>query len=138
MSLESPSTFDCCDDIPEATIGPEWRVLVSQQAHTLAAMLSRVQTTVAVVHHSTDTHSSNASRLQTLAEDAERLLAAQAQQHITLERELASLRAIVTALHPTLAALTQRVYRRERVIEVLHASLAAIRQSLAPFMSKAR
>ena len=107
MSLGSPSIFGFCDDRPEATIGPEWRVLVSQQAHTLAAILYRVQTTVAVVYHSPEAHRSNASRLQTLA--------AQAQQHLSLERALVPLRVLVTNLTsvPSEAALrTQRPLQR--------------------------
>ena len=92
---------------------------------------SRVQTTVAVVHHSTDTHSSNASRLQTLAEDAERLLAAPAHQHVSLERELGQLRGVVTDLSQAPAELTQRVQQVEHVVEVRHANLAVVRRMLA-------
>ena len=55
----------------------------------------------------------------------------QVQQHISLEHELVQLRALVTNMHQAPAALTQRMQRLERVIEVLHASLAAARQSLA-------
>jgi ABC-type transporter Mla maintaining outer membrane lipid asymmetry ATPase subunit MlaF len=131
MSLGSPNTFDFCDDRPDATLDPAWRALIRQQGRTLAAMLSRVQTTVAVVHHSTDTHSSTASRLQTLAEDAERLLAAQAHQHVNLERELGQLRALVTVLSQAPAEMTQRVQRLERVLAVLHANLTVARHTIA-------
>jgi hypothetical protein len=107
MSHGSPSTFGFHDAMPEATLDPEWRALISQQVRTLAAMLSRVQTTVAVVHHSPEAHSSNAAQLQTLA--------AQAQQHLSLKRELVQLRVLVTNLTyvPSDAALrTQRPLQR--------------------------
>jgi hypothetical protein len=48
------STFGLHDDVPERTLDPEWRALVSQQAHTLAAMMHRLQTAVAGVHRRTD------------------------------------------------------------------------------------
>jgi len=107
MSLGSPSTFGFHDALPEATLDPTWRALLSQQVRTLAAMLSRVQTTVAVVYHSPEAHRSNAARLQTLA--------AQAQQHLSLERALVPLRVLVTNLTsvPSEAALrTQRPLQR--------------------------
>src|SRR5882672_7457057 len=83
MSLVSPSTFGFRDDMPEATMDPEWRALIRQQVRTLAAMLQRIHTTAAGVQRHTD-----ALALQTVAADAERLLAAQAHQHVRLEREL--------------------------------------------------
>src|ERR1700694_1803054 len=94
--------FGLQDDVPDADLDPEWRALVRQQAHTLAAMLQRIQTAVAGGSHRTDTR-----QLHALAADAERLLTAQAQQHVTLERELVQLRALVTDLHTEPAALTQ-------------------------------
>jgi hypothetical protein len=110
MSLGSPSTFGFHDALPEATLDPEWRALISQQVRTLAAVLSRVQTTVAVVHHAPEAHRSNAARRQTLA--------AQAQQPLSLERELVQLWVLVTNLTyvPSDAALrTQRpLQRRDR------------------------
>ena len=126
MSLGSPSTFDCCDDIPEATLDPEWRALVSQQVRTLTAMLRRIHTTAAGVQRHMD-----APALQTVAADAERLLAVQAHQHVSLERELGQLRALVTSLSPAPVAMTQRVQRLERVLAVLHANLTVARRTIA-------
>ena len=59
------NAFDLQDDVPGADLDPEWRALVDQQAHTLAVMLQRLQTTVAEVHHRPD-----GPRLQVLAADA--------------------------------------------------------------------
>jgi hypothetical protein len=73
VSAISPSTFGLQDNVPEAPLDPEWRALVRQHAHTLAAMLQRIQTAVVGARRRTDP-----LRLQTLAADAERLLAAQA------------------------------------------------------------
>jgi hypothetical protein len=70
MSFGSPSTFSFHDALPEATLDPAWRALIRQQGRTLAAMLSRAQATVTVVPHAPEAHSSNASRLQTLAAQA--------------------------------------------------------------------
>jgi hypothetical protein len=91
MSLGSPNTFDCCDDMPDATLDPEWRVLIRQQVRTLTAMLQRIHTTAAGVQRHTD-----ALALQTVAEDVERLLAAQAHQHVRLERGLTQLQVLGT------------------------------------------
>jgi hypothetical protein len=124
MSLGSPSTFDCCDDRPDATLDPEWRALIRQQVRTLTAMLQRIHTTAAGVQRHTD-----ALALQSVAADAERLLAAQAHQHVRLERELGQLRALVTALSPAPVAMTQRVQRLERALEVLHANLTVARRT---------
>jgi hypothetical protein len=126
LFLGSPSTFDFCDDRPEATLDPEWRALIRQQARTLTAMLQHIQTAVAGVHRHTD-----AIELQTVAADAERLLAAQAHQHVSLERELGQLRALVTELSPAPVAMTQRVQRLERVLAVLHANLTVARRTIA-------
>jgi hypothetical protein len=123
MSPVTPGTFGLQDDIPEPDLDPEWRVLVRQQARTLAATLQRIQTAVAGVPRRPDT-----PRLQALAAPAERLLTAQAQQHVPLERELGQLRALVTDVSQAPAALTQRVQGLERAIAVLHANLAAARQ----------
>jgi len=94
-------------------------------------MLHHIQTTMARMPRHTDTR-----RLQALAADAERPLRAQAQQHVSLEHERGQLRALVTDLSQTPVELTQRVQRIERVIAVLHANLAAARQSLALILSR--
>ena len=121
--IVSQNAFGLQDDLPEAALDSEWRALVCQQAHTLAGMLQRVQVAVAGVPRRTNAH-----RLQALAADAERLLAAQAQQHVSLERELGQLWALVTDLRQAPVELTQRVHRLERVLAVLHTNLAAARQ----------
>ena len=102
------------------------RALACQQAPTLAGMRQRIQTAVASVDRRTD-----APRLHALTADAERFLAVQAQQHVSLERELVQLRALVTDMHQAPAALTQRVQRLESVVEVLEDDLAAARPGVA-------
>jgi len=87
MSLGSPRTIDFCADVSDETLDPEWRAFVAQQAHTLAALLHRLQAAVA------RTPRAEAARLPALAADAERLLTAQAHQHVSLERELWQFRA---------------------------------------------
>jgi hypothetical protein len=72
--------FGLHDPISEAALDPEWRALVAQQAHTLAALLRCLQASVAGAQRA------DAARLQVLAADAERFLVAQAQQHARLER----------------------------------------------------
>jgi len=74
------NTFGLQGDVSHACLDSAWRALVRQQAQTLAAMLHRIQTTVAGSH-------TDVRQLQVVAEDAERFLTAQAQQHISLERE---------------------------------------------------
>ena len=82
MSSVSPSMFGLHDAVLEISQDLAWCALVRRQAQTLARMLQRLQTVVVGVHRHTD-----ALSLQTLAADAERLLGAQAQQHISLEHE---------------------------------------------------
>jgi hypothetical protein len=124
MSRVSRSPFDFCADAPDNTLDPEWRTLVAQEAHTLAVLLHRLQAAVARAPRA------DAARLQVLAADAERLLAAQAQQHVSLERELGQLRALVTELSPAPVAMTQRVQRLERVLAVLHTNLTVARRTI--------
>ena len=131
MTSGSPSTFGLQAEVLDVDLDPEWRALVSQQAHTLAGMLQRLQHAVAGVPQRTDARRQATARVHALAADAERLLTAQAQQHVSLERELVQLRAMVTDLSPAPAEAAQRVRRLERVIEVLHANLAAARRTLA-------
>jgi hypothetical protein len=95
------NAFTLQDDIPDADLDPEWHALVSQQAYTLAAMLQRIQTAVAKADPCTD-----APRLLALAANAEQLLTVQAQQHVSLERELVQLRALVADVHTAPATLT--------------------------------
>jgi chromosome segregation ATPase len=132
----NPRTFGLSADVPEAALDPEWRALVRQQARTLAGTLQRFQTAVAGVPHRPDASRHATARVQALAADAERLLTAQAQQQVSLERELAQLRALVTALSARPAAMTERVRRLEQVLEVVHANLTTARQYLATLLSQ--
>jgi len=112
MPPVNPSTVGLHADVPEAALDREWRALVRQHARTLAGMLQRFQTAVPGVHQRTD-----ALWLQALVADAVRLLAVQAQQHVSLERELVQLRALLTDLSAQPAAMTERVQRLEQVLE---------------------
>ena len=96
----NPSTFGQYADAPEAALDPEWCALVRQQARTLAGMLQRIRTAVAGVPDRTDARRHATARVHALAADAERLLTAQAQEHVSLERELGELRAMVTDVTP--------------------------------------
>jgi hypothetical protein len=126
MDIIVPSWFGLHEDLPRVDLDPEWRALIRQQVHTLATLLQRIHTTAAGVQRHMD-----ALALEILAADAEQLLAAQAHQHVSLERELVQLRTLVTALSPAPVELTQRVQRLERVLAVLHANLTAARQTIA-------
>jgi hypothetical protein len=70
-------------------------------------------------------------RLQALAAEAERVLTAQAQGQVRLERELVELRALVMDFSTRPADMVARVRTLESAIEVLHANLATARQYLA-------
>ena len=131
MTTVHPSTFGLQVEVPDVDVDPEWRALVRQQACTLAGMLQRIQTAVAGVPDRTDARRHATARVQALAADAERLLTAQAQQQVSLERELVQLRALVTAMSVRPSALTERVLRLEQVLEVVHANLTTARQYLA-------
>ncbi len=58
------------------------------------------------------THCTEALRLQALAADAAQLLVAQAHQHVSLERELVQLGALVKVL-----ALLDKVHQAEDILE---------------------
>jgi hypothetical protein len=55
MSPISPTMFGLHEDGSNLDVDPEWRALVSQQAHTLAAMLQRIHTTAAGVQRERST-----------------------------------------------------------------------------------
>src|SRR5262249_42056424 len=97
------------------------------QASTLATLLSRMQTAATTLRQ----QQAPAARWQALAAEAERMLTAQAQQQVSLERELGELRALVTDFSTRPVAPTARVQTIESALEVLHANLAAARQYLA-------
>jgi hypothetical protein len=109
-------------DLPE-----EWQALIASQASTLAALLSRIHTTAATLRQ----RQAPAARVQALAAEAERVLTAQAQQQVSLERELVALRALVRDFSASPSALAARVRTLESAIEVLHANLATARHYLA-------
>ena len=136
MTTGSPSTLGLQAAVPDVALDPEWRALVSQQARTLAGMLQRFQTAVAGVHDRPDALQHKTLRLQALVTDAERLLTAQAQEQVSLERELVQLRALVTAMSARPSELTERVQRLEQALDVLHANLTTARQYLATLLSQ--
>jgi hypothetical protein len=122
-----PSTFGlqavgAGGDLPE-----EWQALIASQASTLASLLSRVQMTVATLRQ----RQAPAARWQALAAEAERVLTAQAQQQVSLEREFVALRALVRDFSPSPSALAARVRTLESALAVLHANLATARRYLA-------
>src|SRR5438876_625872 len=65
-------------DLPD-----EWHTLVRQQASTLAALLSRVQTTAATMRE----RQAPAVQVQALAAEAERVLTAQAQRQVNVAQD---------------------------------------------------
>jgi len=109
-------------DLPE-----EWQALIQSQASLLAALLTQIQTTAATLRR----RQAPAAQWQALAAEAERMLTAQAQGHVSLERELVELRALVMDVSTSPAALAARVRTLESAIEVLHGNLAIARQYLA-------
>ena len=98
----------------------------------LATLLTQIQTTAATLRR----RQAPAAQLQALAAEAERMLTAQAQGHVRLERELVALRALVTDVSTSPAALTARVRTLESAIAVLHGNLAAARQYLTTVFAK--
>ena len=109
-------------DLPE-----EWQALIASQVATLVALLSRIHTTAVTLRQ----RQAPAAQIQALAVEAARVLTAQAQQQVSLERELVALRALVMDFSTSPSALTARVRTLESALEVLHANLATARQFLA-------
>jgi hypothetical protein len=107
MSSVSPGMFGLHDAVLELSLDLAWRALVRRQVHTLTGMLQRIQTAVAGFHRRIDV-----LRLSTLAADAEQFLAAQALQHVRLEREQGQLRALATIL-----ALFNKAQQAEDILE---------------------
>ena len=112
------------DDFPA-----EWQALLASQASTLAALLSRMQTTAVTLRQ----RQAPAAQWQALAAEAERVLTAQAQGQGRLERELGELRALVMDVSMRPSALTARVRTLESALEVLHGNLAATRRLACVF-----
>ena len=73
ISAISPSTFGLHDDVLDAALDPEWCILVSQQARTLAGMLRLIQTAVARGQQRTDARRHEAAWLQALEVDTHRM-----------------------------------------------------------------
>ena len=109
-------------DLPE-----EWQALIAFQVSILTALLSRMQTAIETLRQ----RQAPATQFQALAAEAERVLIAQAQQQVSLERELVALRALVMNFSANPSGLAARVRTLESAIEVLHANLATARLYLA-------
>jgi len=76
--------------------------------------------------------------LQALAAEAERLLAAQAQQHVNLESALAQLQEMIMDPRRTSVEMAQRVRRLRRVVEVLYTKLAHTQRVVAGCLREAQ
>src|SRR5262245_48732799 len=127
MARMRPTTFGlqmakAGGDLPE-----EWQALITSQASLLATLLTQIQTTVATLRR----RQAPATQWQALAAEAERMLTAQAQGHIRLERELVELRALVMDCSTSPAALAARVRTLESALAVLHGNLPIARHYLA-------
>jgi nitrate/nitrite-specific signal transduction histidine kinase len=109
-------------DFPE-----EWQTLITSRASMLATLLTQIQTTAATLRR----QQAPVAQWQALAAEAERILTAQVQGHVRLERELVELRALGMDFSTSPAALAARVRTLESAIAVLHANLATARQYLA-------
>jgi hypothetical protein len=123
MARMRPTTFglqmaEAGGDLPE-----EWQALIASQASLLATLLTQIQTTAATLRR----QQAPATQWQALAAEAERMLTAQAQGHVGLERELVALRALVMDFSTSPAELAARVRTLESVIAVLHGNLATAR-----------
>jgi hypothetical protein len=122
-----PSTFGLQAAGAGVDLSEEWQACIASQASALAALLSQIQTATATLRQ----RQAPAAQVQALAAEAERVLTAQAQQQVSLERELVALRALVMDFSTSPAALTARVQILESAIEVVHANLTTAWQYLA-------
>jgi chromosome segregation ATPase len=127
MARMEPSTYGLQVAGPGGDLPAEWQALIASQASTLAELLSRIETAAATLRQ----QQAPAAQLQALAAEAERVLTAQAQEQVRLERELVELRALVMDFSTSPSALAARVRTLESAIEVLHGNLATARQYLA-------
>jgi hypothetical protein len=127
MARMEPSTFGLQAACASGDLPEEWKALIASQASLLATLVTQIQTTVATLRR----QQAPAAQWKALAAEAERMLTAQAQGHVRLERELVELRALVMDVSPSPAALVARVRTLESAIAVLHANLTAARQYLA-------
>src|SRR5262249_21047152 len=122
-----PPTFGLQAAVTGSDLPEEWQALIASQASLLATLLTQIQTTAATLRR----RQAPAAQLQALAVEAERMLTAQAQEHVGLERELVELRALVMDFSTRPTALAARVRTLESALEVLHGNLATARQYLA-------
>jgi hypothetical protein len=122
-----PEAFGLQAAVTGGNLPEEWQALIASQASLLATLFTQIQTTAVTLRR----QQAPAAQLQTLAAEAERMLIAQAQGHVGLERELVELRALVMDFSTSPAALAARVRTLESAIEVLHGNLAIARQYLA-------
>jgi len=127
MACMDRPTFGVQAAMASVELPEEWQALLAHQAAVLVALLSRMQKAAATLRR----RQAPAARWQVIAAEAERVLTAQAQGHVSLERELVELRALVMDLSTRPAAMVERVQRLERVLEVFHANLTIARQYLA-------
>lgn len=118
-------------DVLGDEVSAEWRTIVAAQARTLEGVLHQAQAAVARVRRRTDSPQHTAERFQTLVADTGRFLADQARQNVTLEQDIAQLRALFSDLTNIPQEAAQRLCVMEQVNEVLHANLAATRRFLA-------
>src|SRR5262245_26638371 len=127
-----PSMFGLHAAGSDGNLPEEWRALIASQASLLATLLTQIQTTAVTLRQ----RQAPAAQWQALAAEAERMLTAQAQGHVRLERELVALRALVMDFSPSPAALAARVRTLESALAVLHGNLTIARQYLATVFSK--
>jgi hypothetical protein len=123
----APEAFGLQAAVTGGDLPAEWQALMQSQASLLATLLTQIQTTAATLRR----QQAPAAQWQALAAEAERVLTAQAQGHVRLERELVELRALVLDFSTRPAALAARVQTLESAIEVLHGNLAIAWQYLA-------
>jgi len=127
MARMYPPTFGLEAAVAGGDLPEEWQTLIASQVSMLTALLSRMQTAVATLRQ----RQAPAAQVQALATEAERVLTAQAQQQVSLERELVALRALVMDFGASPSGLAARVRTLESALAVLHANLATARRYLA-------
>lgn len=131
MPCPSPKAFGLQETLPGEDIPEEWRVLLAEQARTLAGMLHRVAQAVTTIHTRPDRKQERVQRLQRLLTEAERRLTALAQANLTLERQTAQFQALGAGPWGFLPEAATRLHIIEQVNGALHANLAAARQFLS-------
>jgi uncharacterized phage infection (PIP) family protein YhgE len=118
-------------DIPGHQLPEEWQTLLTQQARSLEAMLTRVAETVTTVNTRTDQTQEKTQRLSYLLTQTEQFLTIIAQQNIGIEQEHAGFQAAVPATWALPPETARRLHLIEQVNAALHANLTTARQYLA-------